>query len=260
MGNVVSRIISKVLANRLKSILPNVISDSQSAFVPGRIITDNTTVAFEMFHRMRNRTKGRKGHMAVKLDINKAYDRVEWEFLQRIMQKIGLPDQWVNLAMETVRTASYSTLINGEPRGFFTPTSGIKQGDPLSPYLFLLCAEGLSSLIRRAVDSQLLKGVMSCQGGVRVSHLLFTDDSLLFCEATIEECRNLLNILAMYERASGQAINRQKTTLFFSPNTKLPMKLAIGNMLGAQIMTSCEKYLGLPMVGGKSKVSTFREV
>ena len=188
LGNVVSRIISKVLANRLKPILPNVISDSQSAFVPGRIITDNTTVAFEMLHRMRNRTKGRKGHMAVKLDISKAYDRVEWEFLQRIMQKIGLPDQWVNLAMETVRTTSYSTLINGEPRGFFTPTRGIKQGDPLSPYLFLLCAEGLSSLIRQAVGSQLLKGVMSCQGGVKVSHLLFADDSLLFCEATIEEC------------------------------------------------------------------------
>ena len=187
MGNVVSRIISKVLANWLKSILPNVISDSQSAFVPGRIITDNTTVAFEMLHRMRNRTKGRKGHMAVKLDISKAYDRVEWEFLQRIMQKIGLPDQWVNLAMETVRTTSYSTLINGEPRGFFTPTRGIKQGDPLSSYLFLLCVEGLSSLIWRAVGSQLLKGVMSCQGGVRVSHLLFADDSLLFCEATIEE-------------------------------------------------------------------------
>ena len=85
LGNVVSWIISKVLANRLKPILPNVIYDSQSAFVPGRIITDNTTVAFEMLHRMRYRTKGRKGHMAVKLDINKAYDRVEWEFLQRIM-------------------------------------------------------------------------------------------------------------------------------------------------------------------------------
>ena len=147
-----------------------------------------------------------------------------------------------------MRTASHSTLINGEPRGLITPTHGIKQGDPLSPYLFLICAEGLPSLIHRAIDGYPLKGMVSCHGGVRVSHLLCANDSLLFCEATTEECQNLMHILAIYERASGQAINRQKSTLFFNPNTKLPLQLSIGNMLGVQVMTSCEKYLGLPMV------------
>ena len=88
-----SRIISKVIVNRLKLILPNVISDSQSAFVPNRLITDNTTVAYEILHRMRNRKRGKVGQMAVKLDISKAYDRVEWSFLQGIMQKLGFdPD------------------------------------------------------------------------------------------------------------------------------------------------------------------------
>ena len=177
LGNVVSQIISKVLANWIKPILPNIISDSQSAFVPGRIITNNTTVAFEMIHHMRNMRNGRKGHMVVKFDISKAYDRVEWEFPQRIMLKIGLLEQWVNLAMETMRTTSYLTLINGEARGLITPSHGIKQGDPLSPYLFLLCAEGLSSLICRVMDNQLLKGVMSCNGEVKLSRLLFADDS-----------------------------------------------------------------------------------
>ena len=93
-----------------------------------------------------------------------------------------------------------------------------------------------------------------------MSHLFFADDSLLFCEATTRECKNLLDILALSEGASRQAINRQKTTLFFSPNTNQGVKLAIQNMLGPQIMTNCERYLGLPMVGGKSKVSTFREL
>ena len=260
LSNVVSRIISKVLANRIKSILPTVISDAQSAFIPNRLITDNTTVAFEMLHRMRNRRKGRTGHMAVKLDISKAYDRVEWEFLRRIMMKIGLPEKWINLAMDTVETASYSILINGEPKGFITRTRGIRQGDPLSPYLFLLCAEGLSSLIRKAADTNRLKGIYSCRGGVRISHLLFADDSLLFCEAKVGECRQLLDILTQYEEASGQAINRSKTTLFFSQNTSHREKEEIRNLMGAQVMNNREKYLGLPMVGGKSKVGTFKEI
>ena len=162
--------------------------------------------------------------------------------------------------METMLIVSYSTLINGEAKGFISPTRGIKQRDSLSPYLFLLRAKGLSSLICRAMENQLLKGVLSCNDGVKFSHLLFADDSLLFCEAITTEWQNLLDLLALYKKASGQAINRQKTTLFFSPNTKQQVKFSIWNMLEAQIMTRCESYLGLPMVGGKSKVSTFKEV
>ena len=113
LGNVVSRIVSKVLANRLKLILPNVISNSQSAFVPNWLIIHNIVVAFKVLQRMRNKRTGKKGQMAIKLDINKAYERVEWVFLQKIMLKLGFDDWWVHLAIEMVHTATYSVLING---------------------------------------------------------------------------------------------------------------------------------------------------
>lgn len=162
--------------------------------------------------------------------------------------------------METVTTASYSILIYGEPRGFIKPSRGKKQGDPLSPYLFLLCAEGLSAMLRKAEESHTLRGIKSSQHGVCISHLLFANDSLLFCQATVEECQRLLDLLGIYEAASGQAINRQKTSLFFSTNTRLEGRRAIQQMMGARIMANCENYLGLPMVCGKSKVNTFKEL
>ena len=99
------------MANRLKTILPNVIFDAQSAFMSNRLITNNTTVAFEMLHRMRNRRKWKIRHMAVKLDISKAYDQVEWSFLWQIMLKIGLLVQWVHMAMEIVQTLTRSSLM-----------------------------------------------------------------------------------------------------------------------------------------------------
>ena len=151
-------------------------------------------------------------------------------------------------------------LINGEPRGYITPSRGIKHDDSLSPYIFLLCAEGLSSLIHHAVTSQNLHGILSCTNGVCISHLLFADDSFIFCQAIERECQHLLKLLSRYEQASGQAIKRQKTTLFFSRNTKMEVKVAIQGMRNARIMENHEKYLGLPMVGGKSKVNTFKEL
>ena len=123
--NVIYKIISKVLANRLKPVLPRIISPTQSAFVLGRLITNNVLVAYEMLHTMHARKKGKKGSMALKLDISKAYNLVKWQFLQGIMEKIGFPTQWIERVMGCVTTASFSILVNGKPYGMVHPSRGI---------------------------------------------------------------------------------------------------------------------------------------
>jgi hypothetical protein len=145
--NVLYKIIAKVLANKLKRVLPGIISPQQSAFVLGRLISDNVIVAYEVLHTMHTRIRGKMGFMEIKLDMSKAYNRVEWGFLEAIMRRLRFVELWIELIMKCVSLVSYSMLVNGIPQDSFRPTRGIRQGDPLSPYLFLLCAEGLRSLL-----------------------------------------------------------------------------------------------------------------
>ena len=122
----------------------------------------------------------------------------------------------------------------------------------MSPYLFLLCSEGLSALIKKSVDRGEMEGITVCRGAPCLSHLFFTDDSIIFCKATIGECNAIQRILGVYEQASSQQLNRTKTTLFFSKNTPDEIKEEIKNRFGAQVIWQHEKYLGLPsLVGNK---------
>ena len=185
--NVIYKIISNVLANKLKLILPRLISPSQSAFVPRRLIIDNVLVAYETLHAMHNRRSGRRGYMALKLNVSKAYDRVEWSFLRGIMSKLGLPKCWIDRVMSCVTSTSFSTRINGKAYGNIRPSRGLRQGDLLSPYLFLLCAEGFSSMLTKAQEEGRLHGVAVYKRASCISHLLCADDSLIFCKASQEE-------------------------------------------------------------------------
>ncbi len=234
------------------------ISKTQNAFVPGQLIMNNILVAFETLHHMQTTRHGRQGHMALKLDMSKAYDRVEWAFLALLMSKMGFNTKFIALIVDCISTISYSILINGIPHENFTPTRGIRQGDPLSPYLFILCAKGLHYLLKKDQMDGSISGVFLCRNGPRITHLFFTDNSLLFCrETTREECQNIQDNLSLFEAASGQQLNREKTTLYFSKNTSQAAQEVIKLQLNVLSIHSYEKYLGLPSFIGRQKKTCF---
>ncbi|XP_010501979.1 PREDICTED: uncharacterized protein LOC104779321 [Camelina sativa] len=212
--NVGYKIISKILCQRLRIFLPALITETQSAFVEGRLIMDNILIAQEMFHGLR--TSSCKGKfMAIKTDMSKAYDRVEWSFIENLLRKFGFCEKWISWVMWYVTSVQYKVLLNGQPHGSILPSRGLRQGDPLSPYLFILCTEVLIANFRKAERSKLIIGIKVSIACPAVSHLLFADDSLFFCRATKEQCEIVLGILRQYERVSGQQINFQKSSVQF---------------------------------------------
>jgi len=255
--DVLYKITSKVLANHLKLVLPDIISCTQSAFIPRHLITDNILAAFETLHSMQIRMWSKTGFMGFKLDMSKAYDRVEWHFLEAVIRKLGFAEQWITLIMACVQSVSNSILINGGPVGNIQPSRGIRQGDPIFPYLFLICAEALSALLQQAERKGIITGVPTSLRGPSLSHLFFTDDNIIFCEANSVEWRRIMKILGIYEKGSGQKINLLKTSLFFSRNTSQERKQEILSLSRLTETHRIDTYLGLPSFVGKSKIQSF---
>ncbi|XP_074347583.1 uncharacterized protein LOC141686447 [Apium graveolens] len=237
--NVLFRILSKVMANRLKQCLPSLISDKQSAFIEGRLPTDNALIAFELNHYIRRKTQGVNGVVGLKLDFSKAYDRLEWIFFENMLQKFCFNS-------------------DGTEFGNIRPKRGIRQGDPISPYLYILRAEGLSSIIRRYEEAGLVHGCSIARGAPPISHLFFVDDCYVFFKATVQEARSMKSILERYERLSGHAINLMKSMVTFSPNTEDTCRLQICTTLQVQESALPGNYLGLPMYIGRRKNNAFK--
>ncbi|KAJ8775358.1 hypothetical protein K2173_023123 [Erythroxylum novogranatense] len=250
-------ILSKALATRLKSLLTTIISLNQSAFVPGRLITDNFIVAFETLHDLKQRSRGNSGSCALKIDIAKAYDRVSWDYLLAMLTALGFSAIWIKWMRMCISNISYMISMNGSEVGPIIPSRGLRQGDPLSPYLFLLVAEGLSLLLTDGERRGVIHGCWARLGCPRISHLFFADDSLLFFNGMVSEATHVKHILGVYEATSGQSINYGKSGLLFSPCIALDVKQAISALLGVHLPLGQSHYLGLPSLLGRSKRQIF---
>jgi len=258
--NVSYKIISKILVGRLKKHLSSIISEEQAAFIPGRVITDNVIISHEITHALKVKKRCSTSYTAIKTDITKAYDRLEWDFLQATMFKFGFDVRWIEWIMTCVRTATFSVNINGAPYGFIQPERGICQGDPLSPYLFILCAEVLSHMMKKAEQQGHIKGIKISNKSPPISHLLFADDSLFFCQANMKSCLAIKDILTQYERASGQKVNTNKSALHFGKRVQDTMKTSIRRTLQIHNDGGCNKYLGLPEQFGRKKIELFQYI
>jgi hypothetical protein len=189
--------------------------------------------------------------------MHKAYDRVEWIFLENMMRKLGFAERWVGLMMACVSSVRYQVRFNSEETDMFTPTRGLRQGDPLSPYLFLLCAEGLSSLLLYEEEVGGIDGVRVCRNAPSVSHLLFADDSLILMKADMNNATSLQRVLDTYCANSGQLVSLAKSSIYFSPNTNALLRAEICSTLHIDTEALSDKYLGLPALVGADRSDCF---
>ncbi|CAN1221373.1 LINE-1 retrotransposable element ORF2 protein [Linum grandiflorum] len=254
------KIIAKILANRLSLVLPSIIGSHQTGFVRDRRITDNIIIAHELMHFLKRKTNGTSHYLALKLDMEKAYDRIEWGFLFEMLRRLGFHISFITWVHACITSVSYSVNFNGRRVGFFKPSRGLRQGDPLLPLLFAIVSEGLSALFKDQLRQGCLKGIKIARTAPVISNLFFVDDTFLFLKIDVDSISSLKNLFDRYQLISGQKINFNKSAVYFSHNTPQPLQDFYGRILGVKSIGHQDKYLGIPSIVPRSKKTMFRDL
>jgi hypothetical protein len=199
----------------MRPLLSTIIDAFQATFVPNRWITENVIIAQEIVHSFKQ-MKRKNGYVGFKLDFHKAYDYLKWKFISTILCMLGFDQKFVNLIHKCISTINFTLLLNGCKSGSFSPSRGVRQGDPLSPYLYILCSEILARMINREVAAGSIKGVKVETNAPSISMFSHTNDVLLFCGTKISEISNLMKCVDKFCDWLGLSINQEKTNIFTS--------------------------------------------
>ena len=232
-------------------LLSNIISPIQTAFVPGRKGVDNVLITQELIYTMDN-LKGREGYMAVKVDLEKAYDRLEWSLIHKVLQAFHFPSSIIKVIMSCVSSSTISVLVNGNALEAFSLSRGIRQSDPLLPYLFILCMEYLGSLIEEKCSKGAWIPLKASHGNLKISHLFFAGDLILFAKVNKEICEAIPDVLRTFCLELGQKVSLEKSKNYFSPNVAPELKERVCESFGMLETNNCGKYLGFPLRNGEA--------
>ncbi|CAN0871761.1 LINE-1 retrotransposable element ORF2 protein [Linum grandiflorum] len=246
----VYKLVSKVLMERLKRPLESVISPSQCAFIGGRQILDAALIANEVIDARKR--SGRAG-LVFKLDLQKAYDHVNWNSLFEVLEVMGFSAQWIGWMRACITSVYFSILVNGEAAGYFQSSRGLRQGDSLSPFLFLLIMEILSKMIGKVREAGWFRGFHMQESADlgEVTHIFYADDAMLFCDAEESQVRILLATLVCFENITGLRVNVHKSLMFVVGEVDDAEFFA--EIFGCEVGHFPASYLGLPL-GAKAKV------
>ncbi|GJX89264.1 RNA-directed DNA polymerase, eukaryota [Tanacetum coccineum] len=248
------KVVTKILALRLSAIISGLISDVQTAFVPGRQILDGPFIINELLAWCKHY---KHQAMVFKVDFAKAYDSVRWDYLMDVLKSFGFGDKWCGWIKGSLSASMASVLVNGSPTAEFQFFRGLKQGDPLAPYLFILVMESLHLSFSRTVDVGIFKGIQIGKD-FTLSHLFYADDAVFIGEWSDENLSRILHVLHCFSLASGLKINVKKSHLL-GVGVSNDATVAAATNLGCAIMKAPFKYLGVMVGGNMSRIDAWDE-
>jgi exonuclease III len=249
------KLFAKVLAVRLGKVMDSIISKSQSAFIKGRFLADGVVVLNEIVDYAK---RSNKECLILKVDFEKAYDSVSWDFLDYMLGRFGFGTKWRAWMKRCVCSGNLSVLVNGSPTEQVNITRGLKQGDPLAPFLFLLVAEGLGSLMTKAVSLCFFKG-FKLNSDILISHLQYADDTIFIGEACVENLWSMKAILRWFELISGLKVNFSKSNII-GVNVQNSFLEGAASFLHCKVRSLPFTYLGLPVGANPRCVNTWKPV